>query len=171
MRLLVAIPVVAAIALSGPAFAQQKASDADAMAKVQKIVAQFDNGFKKQDATALSELFTKDGVYVPATGKKFTGQQQIAEGYSNVFKAMGGIKAFDAKADEVHALSDGGTWAIGRATIEGGASTTKSHWAAVYVPEGNEFKVRMLSVGADVSPQPQTAQKPSAPATSGSTTK
>lgn len=112
MRVVMAIPLVAAIALSVPAFAQNKMTDAEAMAKVEKVVAQFDNGFRTQDAAALSKLYTPDGVYVAATGKIFTGQQQIADAYAGIFKAMGGIKVFDAKVDEAHTLSDGGAWAI-----------------------------------------------------------
>jgi uncharacterized protein (TIGR02246 family) len=170
MRVVIAIPLVAAIALSVPAFAQQKMTDAEAMAKVEKLVTQFDNGFRTQDAAATSKLFTEDGVYVPATGKIFRGQQQIESGYVALFKAMGGIKGFEAKVDEARALSDGGAWAIGHATVEGGTSTSRSHFAAIYAPEGDGLKVRMLSIGANVPPAPETAQTPSAPM-SGSSTK
>jgi uncharacterized protein (TIGR02246 family) len=170
MRVVIAIPLVAAIALSVPAFAQDKMTDAEAMAKVEKIVAQFDNGFRAQDAAAISKLFTEDGVYVPATGKIFRGQQQIENGYAGLFKAMGGIKAFDAKVDEARALSDGGAWAVGHATIEGGTLTTQNHFAAVYAADGNGLKVRMLSAGVNTPLQPETAQTPSTPM-SGSSTK
>ncbi|HUC68759.1 MAG TPA: SgcJ/EcaC family oxidoreductase [Stellaceae bacterium] len=170
MRVVIAIPLVAAIALAVPAFAQDKMTDADAMAKVEKVVAQFDQGFRSQDAAALSKLYTPDGVYVAATGKVFTGQQQIADAYATIFKAMGGIKSFEGKVDQAHALSDGGAWAIVHATVEGGAATTRNHVAAIYAPEGDGLKVRMLSVGANVPPSPETAQTPAAPM-SGSSTK
>ena len=163
MRVLVALPIVAALVLSPAAFAEQKDSDTKVMAQVEKLVQQFIVGFQKQDANALSKLFTPDSVYVTGTGKVFRGQQEIEQGYAGVLKAMGEIKSFDTKADEVHALSGGGAWAIGHSTVEGSASTSKSHWAAVYAVDGNELRVTMLSIGTDVPP-------PSAPA-SGSTTK
>jgi hypothetical protein len=79
---------------------------------------------------------------------------------------LGGITSFEGIRDDAHGLSDGTVWAIGHTTIRGGTvAEFKNHWAAIDVHQGNELRVKMLSIGADVPPpgQPPAVGSSTAP--------
>jgi uncharacterized protein (TIGR02246 family) len=160
MRDLLAISA-AAVMLATPALAQQKATDPAAMQKLASFNTGFIAAFKKEDAAALSTFYATNAVYVGVTGKVFKGRQQVEEAYTILFKQVGGLKSVETTPDEAHSLRDGTIWGIGHATITGNTATYNNHYAALYVPQGKELKLRMLSIGANVQPQPQTAQSPS----------
>jgi ketosteroid isomerase-like protein len=86
-----------------------------------------------------------------------TGRDAIAKFYANAFKQN---LSETAKVFEIHALGDS-AWGIGEydAKLNGpnGPTEVKGHWAAVYVPVGDEWKVRMLSGGSNAQPAPMAA--------------
>jgi len=170
MRNAVYLLAIAALC-SGPAMAQQRTSDADAMRKVENLLAPYSQVFKQGDAAKLSHFYAEDAVYVGTRGKMVHGRQQIEQAYADLFRRIGPIRSFVDKAEEAHAMPDGSIWAIGHATVTTEKTTTNVHWAVVDVMGQGELKVRMLSVGADLSAsQGQTAQTPSTSrTTSGST--
>ncbi|MBV8455503.1 MAG: SgcJ/EcaC family oxidoreductase [Acetobacteraceae bacterium] len=140
-----------------PAFAQPRLSDSEAKQKIQEVAAKVREAYQGNNAGAYAKQFSSDGALVGVTGKTFQGRQQIEQAVEDVMKRVGGIKSFEATADEAHALPDGTIWAIGRATIAGNQTTIKDHWASINVPDGNELHIRMLSLGVDVPP-PQPAR-------------
>ncbi len=146
---------------SGWAVAQEKTSEADAMHKLETLISPYSQAFSKGDAAAIAQFFTPNAVYIVPSSKQFSGRSAIEQSYSETFRRIGGMRSFESKPDEAHLLSDGTIWAIGHSTLTGEKGTFKTHWAEVAVPENNQYKIRMLSVGADLSAiQHQTAQRP-----------
>ena len=139
----------------GPAHAQQSASvnsEAEARQKIANVTAKNGDAYIRGDGAAYARQFTDDGVLIAATGRVFRGREAIAQAAQDFIKRQGGIKSFEAPVDEVHVLPDGTIWDIGHATlVDGKGATTKSHWAAVHVPNGSEVAIRMLMIGIDPS--------------------
>jgi uncharacterized protein (TIGR02246 family) len=139
----------------GPARAQQSTnvnSEAEARQKIEHNAAKNGEAYIGGDGATYARQFADDGVLIAATGQVFRGREAIAQAAQDFIKRQGGIKSFEAPVDEVHVLPDGTIWDIGHATlVNGKGSTTKSHWAAVHVPNGSEVAIRMLMIGIDPS--------------------
>jgi uncharacterized protein (TIGR02246 family) len=139
--------------VGGPVRAQQSttiSNEADARQKVTNVIARTRDAYLSGDAAAYARQFTNDGVLIAATGKVSRGREAIAQATRDFIRHLGGIKSFEAPLDEVHVLPDGTIWDFGHATlVDGNQTTTKSHWAAVHVPNGSEMAIQMLIVGID----------------------
>jgi uncharacterized protein (TIGR02246 family) len=138
------------LALSPAAAAQTS----DPAPKIESFITDYMQTLNRHDATALANFFAEDAVFVPATGVPLNGRDAIEKFYANFFKQN---PSETAKATEIHALGDN-AWGIGEYDIKltgtNGPAELKGHWAAIYVPVGDEWKVRMLSAGPNAQPAP-----------------
>jgi uncharacterized protein (TIGR02246 family) len=147
------------LALS-PAVAQTNStSDATVAPKIERLITEYLQAYNRHDAAALAGFYTEDAVFFGATGVPVTGRTAIEKFWATTFKQMGNPTQ-TAKAIQIHALGDN-AWAVGEYTAnftgQNGPAEIKGHWGAVYVPEGGEWKVRMLTGGPNAQPAPMPA--------------
>lgn len=148
-----------AAAILGPSHAQQAPqTTAQLRGEITALVARQAGLVNGRDAAALSELFTHDATYVAANGAAYIGQARIRAYYVQLFgilqssHAIIGTVVRQAGVEQVVALGDG-AWATGRginrAVGRAGPVTTTYHWVAIFARVGNEWKIRLFSVGED----------------------
>lgn len=146
------------LALCGPAIAQEK-SDTDAKAAVQKLLVPYREAFLKKDATALSQMFATNGIWVTIAGTEIQGRAQVEQAFTGVFKQMGDVTAYEETVDHAEAMGEG-IWAIGHAVIKGSSGLAlNNHWTKVYVLEGSDLKIRLLNIGVNVIPPTSQAKQ------------
>jgi uncharacterized protein (TIGR02246 family) len=154
------------ICFAVPAFAQQK-NTADP-----KIVQQHDllgvpnsiddfgalglkveEAFKENDASAIAALFTEDGILVASDGM-FSGRQAIEKRYADIFHRWP-ITTFSGQRHQLNAI-DNAVWSIGEwwSTIqsETGPKFEGGYWSAIYVHEGDDWKIRLLTISGRRQP-------------------
>ena len=159
------------ICFAVPAFAQQK-NTADSkivqqrdLLGVAKAIDDFgalslklDEAFNKNDASAVAALFTKDGVLVAPDGM-FSGRQAIEKRYADTFRRWP-ITTFSSQRYQLNAI-DNAVWAVGEwwSTLqsETGPKFVGGYWSAIYIREGNAWKICMLSLIEH--PAPRTEPK------------
>jgi uncharacterized protein (TIGR02246 family) len=155
----------------GLALSPAVAQTSDPAPKIESMIADYMKTLNQHDAKALANFFTEDAVFLGPTGVPMKGRDAIAKFYADAFERN---LSETAKAIEIHALGDN-AWGIGvyDAKLNGpnGPTEVKGHWAAVYVPVGDEWKVRMLSGGPNAQPAPVTASGISTSASGSSTSK
>jgi uncharacterized protein (TIGR02246 family) len=145
-----------AICLSPAAAQTASTSDENIAPKIEQFLAKYVDTYNQHDPAALAALYTADAVLVGPSGTPVTGRNAIEASLTTMFKQMGS-PTLAANATEIHALG-GDAWAVGQSTIKNSGQTgpaeVRGHWAAIYAPEGGEWKVRMLTVGSN-APAPQ----------------
>jgi uncharacterized protein (TIGR02246 family) len=143
------------IILSSASAQMGSKTDAAVEGNIQRLIANFVQTYDRHDAASVAAFYTQDGVFVAATGVPVAGKDAIEKFYAAAFKEANPI--LDAKATEIHALGEN-AWAIGQFTLKGGGQSgpaeMNGHWAAVYLSEGGEWKIRMLSAGANTTAPP-----------------
>jgi uncharacterized protein (TIGR02246 family) len=141
------------VAAASPVTTHAK-SDAEVAPKIEQLIAEYVKAFNRHDAAALALLYTDDGVFVGPAGVPAVGRDAIEKFFAAAFKQMGGASE-TAKAIEIHALGEN-AWAIGEYSVnlqvDKEPIEVKGHWAAVYVPEGDSWKVRMLTGSPNTQP-------------------
>jgi uncharacterized protein (TIGR02246 family) len=112
-----------------------------------------DEAFNKNDASAIGALFTEDGILVSSDGM-FSGRQAIEKRYANVFQRWP-ITTFSAQRYQLNAI-DNAVWAVGEwwSTIrnETGPKFEGGYWSAIYIHEGDDWKIRLLTVSERPKP-------------------
>ena len=112
-----------------------------------------DEAFNRNDATAIAALFTEDGILVASDGM-FSGRQAIEKKYADLFQRWP-ITTFSSQRYQLNAI-DNAIWSVGEwwSTIqsETGPRFKGGYWSAIYIHEGNAWKIRMLTVSG--RPQP-----------------
>jgi uncharacterized protein (TIGR02246 family) len=150
------------ICFAVPAFAQNTADSKIVQQRdllgVAKAIDDFgplslDEAFKNNDASAIAALFTDDGVLVASDGM-FSGRQAIEKRYADMFQRWP-ITTFSGQRYQLNAI-DNAVWSVGEwwSTIrsETGPIFEGGYWSAIYVREGDDWKIRLLTVSG--RPQP-----------------
>ena len=154
------------ICFAVPAFAQQK-NTADSkivqqrdLLGVAKAIDDFgalslklDEAFNKNDASAIAALFTEDGILAASDGM-FIGRQAIEKRYADIFQRWP-INTFSGQRYQLNAI-DNAVWSVGEwwSTIqsETGPKFEGGYWSAIYIHEGDDWKIRLLTVSGRPKP-------------------
>ena len=149
-----------------PAYAQQKATvdpaitqqrdllgDVKALDEFGVLATKIDEAFNKNDAGALAALFTEDGVLVTPEGI-FFGRQAIEKSYVELFQRFP-VTSSISQRDQLNAI-DNAAWSSGEwwSTLQGenGPEFERGYWSAIYVREGDGWKIRMLTISEHPRP-------------------
>jgi len=112
-----------------------------------------DEAFNRNDATAIAALFTEDGILVASDGM-FSGRQAIEKKYADLFQRWP-ITTFSSQRYQLNAI-DNAVWSVGEwwSTIqsETGPKFEGGYWSAIYIHDGNDWKIRMLTVSGRPKP-------------------
>ena len=170
-RLLLALAGLA-IGCAAPGFAQENnpadryvvqqrdlLGVADALAKFHELNHKLEAAYDQNDAPAVAALFTVDGVLVTGDGV-FRGRQRVEERYARGFRRSP-VSDFICSREcyNLQAI-DNAVWATGEwaNAFQGqtGPAFARGYWSAIYVPEGEVWKIRLLSL-TEYSPLPPKA--------------
>jgi ketosteroid isomerase-like protein len=149
-----------AIGLALPIFAQQKDRADPGIAQqreltgVPEALGEFsvlwtkeDEAYKHNNAAALAPLFTEDAVLLAPDGM-FFGWQAIEKRYADAFQ-QSPITTFSHDTYGLYAI-DNAAWSVGEwwGTLKGktGPVFIRGYESAIYVREGDAWKIRMLTV-------------------------
>jgi uncharacterized protein (TIGR02246 family) len=112
-----------------------------------------EEAFKKNDASAIAALFTEDGILVAADGM-FSGRQAIQKRYADSFQRWP-MTTFSGQSYQLNAI-DNAVWSVGEwwSTIqsETGPKFEGGYWSAIYIHEGDDWKIRLLTVSGRRQP-------------------
>jgi uncharacterized protein (TIGR02246 family) len=112
-----------------------------------------DEAFNKNDASAIAALFTEDGILAASDGM-FIGRQAIEKRYADIFQRWP-ITTFSGQRYQLNAI-DNAVWSVGEwwSTIqsETGPKFEGGYWSAIYIHEGNAWKMRLLTVSGRPKP-------------------
>ena len=119
-----------------------------------------EEAFNKNDASAVAALFTEDGVLVAPDGM-FSGRQAIEKRYADTFQRWP-ITTFSSQRYQLNAI-DNAVWAVGEwwSTLqtEIGPKFEGGYWSAIYIHEGDDWKIRLLTVSGRPQPAPRAETK------------
>jgi uncharacterized protein (TIGR02246 family) len=140
-----------------PQIAQQRdlSGDVKALAEFGDLGLKLDEGYNKNDAAAVAALFTEDAVLV-SPDWMFNGRKAIEEGYKEKFQRSP-ITDFNSRRERRHLNAiDNAVWSAGQwfSTLQSqtGPVSSWGYWSAIYVREGDAWKIRMLMLSE--RPQP-----------------
>ena len=108
-----------------------------------------DEACKKNDAAAVAAFFTEDAVLVEPDGV-FSGRQDIERRYADTFQHSP-ISDFNSTYGRSHLNAiDNAVWAAGQwkssFKSQTGSVFAVGYWSAIYVREGDAWKIRMLTL-------------------------
>jgi ketosteroid isomerase-like protein len=151
-----------AISFVLPTFAQQKdTADTrivqqrdlfrvpEALDEFNKLHQALDEAYNKNDAAAGAALFTEDAVLVEPDGV-FSGRQAIEKRYADTFQ-QSPIINFHCTYGRSHLNAiDNAVWSTGEwrklFKRQTGSVLAVGYWSAIYVREGDTWKIRMLTL-------------------------
>jgi uncharacterized protein (TIGR02246 family) len=142
MRLVVALAGLA-INLTAPVFAQQKDTvDPQIAEQVRELAAKYDEAFNKNDAAAVTALYTEDAVFETPNGT-FNGRDAIEGLYRKLYFEGDHAKNDVTVVDEVVGVGNEvrvtGTWSD---TFEQGATIhADGIYSWVLIHEGDSWKI------------------------------
>ena len=164
-----------AISFASPTFAQQKDTADPRVVQqrdllgVPKALDEFgelhqalDEAYNKNDAAAVAALFTEDALLVEPDGM-FSGRQAIEKRYADTFQRSP-IISFNASRER-HYLNaiDNAVWGAGQwsSTFQSqtGSVFAVGYWSAIYVREGDDWKIRMWTINQTPPPTPRAETK------------
>jgi uncharacterized protein (TIGR02246 family) len=151
-----------------PNFAQQKdgvdppvaqernlLGDPKALDEFGVLAAKENEAFNKNDASALAALFKEDGVLVGPDGM-FFGRPLIEKRYADLFR-QSPIITYYGQRSQLNAI-DNAVWSVGEwwSTLQRHTGPVFSHGyaSAIYVRDGDVWKIRMLTVSEHRRPGP-----------------
>jgi uncharacterized protein (TIGR02246 family) len=109
--------------------------------------------FNKNDAAALAALFTEDAVLVTPEGL-FSGRQAIEKWYADDFQRWHPTNNI-GQANQLNAIGNE-AWAVGEwwCTFQSksGPAQARGYWSAIYVREGDGWKIRMWTFNETAPP-------------------
>jgi uncharacterized protein (TIGR02246 family) len=149
-----------------PAFAQQKNTAESKTVQqgdllgVPKAIDDFgalslklEEAFKKNDASAIAALFTEDGILVTSDGM-FSGRQAIEKRYADLFQ-QSPITTVSGQRYQLNTI-DNAVWSVGEwwSTNQSktGPKFEGAYWAAIYIHEGEDWKIRLLTLAERLKP-------------------
>ena len=133
-----------------PQIARQRdlRGDPTALGEFGALGLKMDEAFNKNDAAALAALFTEDAVLVAPDGM-FFGRQAIQKRYADTFQRWP-ITTSSGQGSSLNAI-DNAVWSTGKwwSTCQGesGPKFESGFWSAIYVREGENCKIRLLTIG------------------------
>jgi ketosteroid isomerase-like protein len=150
-----------AISFALPTFAQQKDAvdpriaqqrdligDAKALDEFGVLATKQSEAFTDKDAAAVAALFTEDGVLVAPDGM-FSGRQDIEKRYEGTFQRWPFTFFNDLRDCHLKAI-DNAVWSFGEwgGTLQGqtGPEFVNGYFSAIYVREGDVWKIRTLTL-------------------------
>jgi uncharacterized protein (TIGR02246 family) len=163
---LLATLVGLAISFALPTFAQQtNAPDPQTSEKILAIGKAYEEAENNNDAAAIAALFTEDAVFVTDRGPA-NGRQAIEKWYTDLFKGWHPknlIIKFDGNAPHLIGTAANVLWATGEFSETGQGNTggpiqLKGYWSAIYIREGDDWKLRMLTT--NLTPAPAATPSP-----------
>jgi ketosteroid isomerase-like protein len=141
--------------------AQQKdTADPETAQKILAITLAFNEASANSDAAAIADLFTEDGLFVTDTGPVY-GREAIQKWYEDMFQQLQ-IKKHVGIPDQdcPHTIGTAGNevWENGEwsETIQFGSGDPieiKGYWSSIDRREGDDWKIRLLTV--NVTPAPE----------------
>lgn len=139
---------LAAIGLVAPVRAQ------DFKSEVEKIGVAYTDCVAKHDGACVASLYSKDGIQVNPAGEVKTDLKATYEDY---FKA--GEDKIASKVKYAQLLGNDMAMAVGDVdvTFNVEPKLRSLFWSAVYVKEGGQWKIRMLTAGIKPPPPPNEA--------------
>jgi uncharacterized protein (TIGR02246 family) len=164
-----------AISFALPSFAQQKGTadpqiaqqrdlsgDVKALAEFGDLGLKLDEAYNKNDAAAVAALFTEDAVLV-SPDWMFNGRKDIEEGYKEKFQRSP-ITDFNSRRERRHLNAiDNAAWSAGQwfstSQSQTGPVLSWGYWSAIYVWEGDAWKIRMLMLSERPQPAPPAETK------------
>ena len=116
-----------------------------------------DDAYNRNDAAAAAALFTEDAVLVAPDGM-FSGRQHIEERYAHAFQRSPNVD-FNCSRDRIYFNAiDNAVWSAGQwfGNFQGQAGPVFEwgYWSAIYVREGDAWKILMLTLGEHQQPAP-----------------
>ena len=164
-----------AISFALPSFGQQKDTPepqivqqrdllgvASAVDESGELHRKLDEAYNKNDAAAVAALFTEDALLVEPGGL-FSGRQDIERRYADTFQRSPVI-SFNS-GFERHYLNaiDNAVWGAGQWTStfqsQNGPVFALGYWLAIYVREGDAWKIRVLTFNEQPPPAPRAETK------------
>ena len=133
----------------GPQIAQQRnlIGDPYAIGEFNALGLKMDEAFNKNDAVALAALFTKDAVLVASDGM-FFGRPAIQKRYADTFQRSP-ITTSSGQGSSLNAI-DNAAWSTGKwwttRQDQTGPKFESGFWSAIYVREGDGWKIRLLTI-------------------------
>jgi ketosteroid isomerase-like protein len=133
-----------------PGMAQQRnlLGDATALGEVGALAMRQNEAFNRNDAGAVAALFTEDAVLVAPDGI-FSGRQAIQKRYEGTFQRWTFTLFSDPRERQLKAI-DNAVWSVGEwwGTLQSQAGPVfvTGYWSAIYVLEGDAWKIRMLTL-------------------------
>jgi uncharacterized protein (TIGR02246 family) len=114
-----------------------------------------DEAYNKNDAAAVAALFTEDAVLVAPDGI-FSGRQDIEKRYKDTLQRWP-ITDFNGRRERRHLNAiDNAVWSAGQwaSTFqsETGPAFAWGYWSAIYIREGDAWKIRMLTLSEHPRP-------------------
>ena len=173
IRFLLAL-VGLAISFTLPLFAQQKDTvdprivqqrdllgDAKALGEFGALGMKADEAFNNNDAVAVAALFTENAVLVASDGM-FCGRQAIEKRYADTFQQWP-INTFSSQMCHQLNAIDNAVWSAGEwwSTLQSqtGPKFERGRWSAIYVREGDAWKIRLFTVSERPKPAPTAETK------------
>jgi ketosteroid isomerase-like protein len=164
-----------AISFALPAFAQQKdtAEPREVQQRdllgVSKALDEFgalhtalDEAYNKNDAAAIAAFFTEDALLVAPDGM-FSGRQNIERRYADTFQRSP-IISFNCSFERPYLNAiDNAVWEAGQWTStfqsQTGSAFALGYWSAIFVREGDAWKIRVWTVNQTPPPTPRPETK------------
>jgi uncharacterized protein (TIGR02246 family) len=111
------------------------------------LTLKLEEAYKKNDASEIAALFTEDGILVAPDGM-FSGRQAIEKRYAVIFQQWP-ITTFSDQRYQLNAI-DNAVWSVGEwwstMQTEAGPKFEGGYWSAIYIHEGEDWKIRLLTV-------------------------
>src|SRR4029079_4204233 len=126
-----------------------------------KLATDFSAAFNKHDSEAIAALFTQDGIFVPAHGKRVRGRSEIQAYHQKSFES--GAKEHSAPVLEVHQLKAAdavyslGTFGFAIPKKDGDLIKIGGSWTAVDVKDGDQWRIKLLFASVLPPPPPPAA--------------
>jgi ketosteroid isomerase-like protein len=164
-----------AISFALPTFAQQKdpadprivqqrdlLGVAKAVDESGELHRKLDEAYNKNDATAVAALFTEDALLVEPGGM-FSGRQDIEKRYADTFQRSP-VVSFNCSFERNYLNAiDNAIWGAGQWTgtfqRQTGPVFASGYWSAIYVREGDAWKIRMWTINQTPPPTPRAETK------------
>jgi ketosteroid isomerase-like protein len=157
------------ISVAFPAFAQEKdrldpgvvqqrdlLGNAKALGEFGALRIKADEAFNKNDAGAVAALFTEDAVLVASDGM-FCGRSAIEKRFADIFEKWP-ITTFSSQMCHQLNAIDNAVWSAGEwwssRQSRTGPKFESGCWSAIYVRDGDAWKIRQLTVGEHPQPAP-----------------
>jgi uncharacterized protein (TIGR02246 family) len=135
---------------------------AEALDEFGQLHQALDEAYNKNDAAALAALFTEDALLVDPDGM-FNGRQDIEKRYADTFQRSPIISFNTSRARRYLNAIDNAVWGAGQwaSTFQSqtGPGFALGYWSAIFVREGDAWKIRVWTINQTPPPTPRAETK------------